>query len=184
MTEMEKMLAGEPFDFTAPDVAESLRRRRVNQAHFNAVSFDDGKAYDEALSALIPHRHPTARIMPPFYCDHGHRIQLGEGVFINAGCTFLDCGGITVGDHTLIGPGCRICTPQHPIDFEERRKPVETGLPITIGEDCWLGAGVTVCPGVRIGPRSIIGAGSVVVHDIPEDSLAAGNPAVVKRKLR
>ncbi len=94
MTEMEKMLAGEPFDFTAPDVAESLRRRRVNQAHFNAVSFDDGKAYDEALSALIPHRHPTARIMPPFYCDHGHRIQLGEGVFINAGCTFLDCGGI------------------------------------------------------------------------------------------
>ena len=104
MTEMEKMLAGEPFDFTAPDVAESLRRRRVNQAHFNAVSFDDGKAYDEALSALIPHRHPTARIMPPFYCDHGHRIQLGEGVFINAGCTFLDCGGITVGDHTLIGP--------------------------------------------------------------------------------
>ena len=124
MTEMEKMLAGEPFDFTAPDVAESLRRRRVNQAHFNAVSFDDGKAYDEALSALIPHRHPTARIMPPFYCDHGHRIQLGEGVFINAGCTFLDCGGITVGDHTLIGPGCRICTPQHPIDFEERRKPV------------------------------------------------------------
>lgn len=145
MTEMEKMLAGEPFDFTAPDVAESLRRRRVNQAHFNAVSFDDGKAYDEALSALIPHRHPTARIMPPFYCDHGHRIQLGEGVFINAGCTFLDCGGITIGDHTLIGPGCRICTPQHPIDFEERRKPVETGLPITIGEDCWLGAGVTVC---------------------------------------
>lgn len=124
MTEMEKMLAGEPFDFTAPDVAESLRRRRVNQAHFNAVSFDDGKAYDEALSALIPHRHPTARIMPPFYCDHGHRIQLGEGVFINAGCTFLDCGGITIGDHTLIGPGCRICTPQHPIDFEERRKPV------------------------------------------------------------
>ena len=112
---------------------------------------------------------------------HDHPTTIGEGVSIGHNAVIHSK---SIGDHTLIGPGCRICTPQHPIDFEERRKPVETGLPITIGEDCWLGAGVTVCPGVRIGARSIIGAGSVVVHDIPEDSLAAGNPAVVKRKLR
>ena len=183
MTELEKMLAGETYDFTAPDVAESLRRRRVNLARFNATSFDDPH-YEEALSALIPHRAPTARIMPPFYCDHGHPIHLGEGVFINANCTFLDGGGITIGAHTLIGPNCQLYTPQHPMDYRERRKPIEVGRPNTSGEDCWLGGGVIVCPGVRIGARSIITAGSVGVHDIPEDSLAAGNPAVVKRRLR
>ena len=82
-----------------------------------------------------------------------------------------------------MGPACKFFTPQHPSDYVERRKPVERGLRIEIGADCWLGGNVTVCPGVRIGDRSIIGAGSVVVHDIPADSLAAGNPAVVKRKL-
>ncbi len=184
MSELDKMLAGEWYDFTTPELQESLRQRRCNQARFNAVSFDDTEAYDKALSALIPRRHPSARIMPPFYCDHGHPIRLGEGVFINAGCTFLDGGGITIGDHTLIGPGCQLLTPQHPLDYRERRKPVERGLRIEIGDDCWLGGNVTVCPGVRIGDRCIIGAGSVVVHDIPDDSLAAGNPAVVKRKLQ
>ena len=183
MTELEKMRSGALYDFSDPTVMESLRARRRNQARFNATSFDDLPAYEEALSALIPDRHPTARIMPPFYCDHGHGIRLGEGVFINANCTFLDGGGIAIGARTLIGPDCRLYTPQHPTDYQERRKPVERGLAISIGEDCWLGGNVTVCPGVRIGDRCIIGAGSVVVHDIPDDSLAAGNPAVVKRRL-
>ena len=183
MTELEKMLAGELYDYTKPDVAESLRRKRVNLARFNAVSFDDHPAYEEALAALIPRHAPTARIMPPFHCDHGHPIQLGEGVFINANCTFLDGGGISIGDRTLIGPNCQLYTPQHPTDYLERRKPVERGLAIRIGDDCWLGGGVIVCPGVTIGNRCIIAAGSVVTRDIPDDSLAAGNPAVVKRKL-
>ena len=96
----------------------------------------------------------------------------------------LDGGGIEIGARTKVGPDCKLYTPQHPIDYRQRRRPVERGLRITIGEDCWLGGNVTVCPGVRIGDRCIIGAGSVVVHDIPDDSLAAGNPAVVKRKLQ
>ena len=108
---------------------------------------------------------------------------MGEGVFINANCTFLDGGGISIGDHTLIGPNCQLYTPHHPTDYLERRKPVETGKAIRIGDDCWLGGGVIVCPGVTIGNRCIIAAGSVVTRDIPDDSLAAGNPAVVKRKL-
>lgn len=184
MSELDKMAAGELYDFSSPEVTESLRRRRRLQERFNNTSFDDKEAYDAALTALIPHRHPTACIMPPFHCDHGTPIRLGEGVFINAGCTFLDSGGITVGAHTLIGPDCRLYTPQHPTDYIERRRPVERGLRIEIGEDCWLGGNVTVCPGVKIGNRCIIGAGSVVVRDIPDDSLAAGNPAIVKRKLR
>lgn len=184
MNEIDKMCAGEMYDFSQPEVLESLRNRRSNQARFNATPFDDTERYEAALTALIPNRAPSARIMPPFYCDHGHRIRLGEGVFINANCTFLDGGGITVGARTLIGPDCHLYTPQHPLDYLERRKPVERGHAITIGEDCWLGGNVTVCPGVKIGDRCIIGAGSVVTRDIPDDSLAAGNPATVKRSLK
>ena len=95
----------------------------------------------------------------------------------------LDGGNITIGDHTLIGPNCSFYTSIHPMDYLERRKPQETCKPITIGEDCWLGGNVTVVGGVKIGARSVIGAGSVVVKDIPEDCFAAGNPCRVIRKL-
>ena len=94
----------------------------------------------------------------------------------------LDGGIITIGSNTQIGPNCQFLTPNHPIDYIERRKPIERCSPITIGEDCWFGGGVTVCPGVTIGDRCIIGAGSVVVKDIPSDSMAVGNPCRVVRK--
>ena len=104
-------------------------------------------------------------------------------MFINYNCTFLGGAVITIGNHVLIGPNCQLLTPQHPMNYLDRRKPIETSYPITIGDDTWLGGGVTVLPGVTIGKRCIIGAGAVVVHDIPDDSLAVGNPAVVKRRL-
>ena len=90
---------------------------------------------------------------------------------------------VKIGNNTQIGPNCQFLPPNHPIDHIERRKPIERCTPITISEDCWLGGGVTVCPGVTIGDRCIIGAGSVVVKDIPSDSMAAGNPCRVIRKL-
>lgn len=96
----------------------------------------------------------------------------------------LDGGIISIGSNTQVGPDCQFLTPNHPIDYVERRKPVERCFPITIGEDYWLGGGVTVCPGVTIGDRCIIGAGSVVVKDIPSDSMAVGNPCRVIRKLK
>ena len=116
-------------------------------------------------------------------CDHGHGIHLGENVFINYNCTILDGGLITIGDNTQIGPNCQFLTPNHPIDYLERRKSIERCSPITVGSDCWFGGGVTVCPGVHIGDRCIIGAGSVVVKDIPSDSIAVGNPCKVIRNL-
>ena len=94
----------------------------------------------------------------------------------------LDAGDITIGARTIIGPNCSLYTPQHPLDYKLRRKTLETAYPITIGEDCWLGGNVTVCPGVTIGDRTVIGAGSVVTHDIPSDCIAAGNPCKVIRK--
>lgn len=184
MNELEKMATGELYDFSKPEIMESFRRCRERLARFNAASPDEETEYRAALagSARIPTLRP--RSSRPSGATTGTRSGLGRKVFVNTNCTFLDSGGITVGDHTLIGPNCQLYTPQHPIDYLERRQTKESARPIVIGQDCWLGGGVIVCPGVRIGDRSIIAAGSVVVHDIPEDSLAAGNPAVVKRKLR
>lgn len=183
MTELEKMAAGELYDFSSEEIDSRIRAARSRLKKFNRLMPDD-EEYPDALRELLPDAHPTAVVVPPFFCDHGTTIRLGEGVFVNGGATMLDGGGIEIGARTKVGPDCKLYTPQHPIDYLERRRPVERGLRITIGEDCWLGGNVTVCPGVRIGNRTIVGAGSVVVKDLPDDVLAAGNPAVVKRKLR
>lgn len=184
MNELDKMRNGQQYDFSKPEIMKSLTEAKRKLEIFNAVGMDDTAAYRRALSDLIPHAHPTAVVIQPIFCDHGHMIRLAEDVFINTGATILDSGGVDIGARTLIGPGCHLLTPQHPTDYVARRKPVETGLAITIGEDCWLGGNVTVCPGVKIGNRCIIGAGSVVTRDIPDDCMAAGNPATVKRQLR
>lgn len=141
------------------------------------------KGYRGLLEELIPGLPSTSIICPPFHCDHGHGIHLGEHVFINANCTFLDGAYITIGANTLIGPDVKIYTPHHPIDFIERRGSSEYAYPVTIGEDCWIGGGTIICPGVRIGNRCIIGAGSVVTKDIESDSVAVGNPAHISKKL-
>jgi len=184
VTELEKMLAGGLYDFSDAELAEQFREGRRRVERFNRTPADDAAAYAAALGALIPGIPASAKVVQPFYCDLGWRIELGEEVFVNMGCTFLDCGGVRIGARTKLGPSCQLYTPQHPVDYLDRRRPVETSFRITIGEDCWLGGGVVVCPGVTIGDRSVVAAGSVVVRDIPADSLAAGNPARVKRRLR
>lgn len=184
MTEVEKMMRNERYDYSDPEAMELNLRAHERAERLNATPYRRQEEYRAALRDLVPGIPDSSFVIAPFHCDFGFRIRLGEHVVINYNCTFLDGGGITVGDHTLIGPGCLLLTPHHPVDYRERRLPVETGRPIRIGDDCWLGGGVTVCPGVTIGNRCIIAAGSVVVHDIPDDSLAAGNPAVVKRKLQ
>lgn len=170
------------YCFEDADVVASVTRANELCVELSQMTISS-PLYRQTLEALIPGIPTSATINPPFHCDHGNGISIGEGTFINYDCIMLDSGTITIGSRCKIGPRCQFFTPQHPTDYMERRSPVETGYPIRIGNDCWLGGGVTVCPGVTIGDRCIIAAGSVVIRDIPSDSMAAGNPAVVKRKL-
>lgn len=182
MTEWNKMRSAQLYDWTDSVIDRSQKQAKITCARFNQTTIDDTD-YRPALEAMIPGIPATSAIQPPFHCDHGNGIHLGENVFINYNGMFLDAGDITIGSHTLIGPNCSLYTPQHPMDYLRRRQTKATAYPITIGEDCWLGGNVTVCPGVVIGDRTIIGAGSVVTHDIPSDCVAAGNPCEVIRSV-
>lgn len=181
-SEFEKMRSSQLYTFEDAEVIRSVRHANELCRRLSALTLA-AEQYRSTIEELIPGIPKSSAIAPPFRCDHGNGVSIGEHTFINYDCIMLDAAPIRIGNHCKIGPRCSFYTPQHPIDYVERMKPVETCYPITIGDNCWLGGGVTVCPGVTIGDRCIIAAGSVVVRDIPADSLAAGNPAVVKRRL-
>lgn len=182
-TEFEKMRSGEIYRFDKGEIYESLVHAKQLCARLQTMTINDDD-YRSVIEELIPGIPESSAVCPPFHCDHGNGIIIGRNVFINYNCVMLDGGWIRIGDNVKIGPACQLYTPHHPMDYIERRECQETAYPITIGEDTWLGGGCIVCPGVTIGKRCIIGAGSVVVHDIPDDSLAVGNPAVVKHSLK
>ena len=176
------MRNGELADCSDPEIQASFKRAKSLLAQMCTMStYDEG--YRMLLEQLIPSIPQTSTILPPFHCDHGHGIIMGHHVFVNAGCTFLDGAFIRIGNYTLIGPSVQIYTPHHPLDYRERRQEKEFAYPVTIGDDCWIGGGVIVCPGVTIGDRAVVAAGSVVTKDVPADTLVAGNPAIVKRIL-
>lgn len=182
-TEFEKMRSEEFYDFSKPEIAKSLDHAKVLCTRLQTLSINSPE-YREVIEDLIPGIPKSSTICPPFHCDHGNGISIGECSFLNYNCTILDGGRVSIGSNVKIGPNCQLYTPQHPFDYMQRRGTCETAYPIEIGDDTWLGGGVIVCPGVKIGKRCIIGAGSVVTKDIPDDCMAAGNPAQVKKHLR
>lgn len=181
-SEFEKMRSEEMYYFSDPEISGSIKRAHDLCAQLQSMSINS-EGYRELIRKIIPGIPDSVAVCPPFKCDHNSGIYLGEGTFINYDCIMLNGGEIHIGKHTLIGPRCQLYTPEHPMDYVERREPKETSHPIHIGDDCWLCGNVTVCPGVTIGDRCIIAAGSVVTRDIPSDSMAAGCPAVVKKRL-
>lgn len=122
-------------------------------------------------------------IEPPFFCDYGTNIRVGDRVFFNFNSVVLDVAEVVVGSDTMFGPAVQIYTATHPMDYRERRAGLEAGKPVTIGSDVWVGGGAIILPGVTIGERSVIGAGSVVTKDVPPGVFAAGNPCRVIRTL-
>ena len=162
-------------------MAERVLRVTELTSRLNVLPFDDdaGKA---ALFAQILGRPLPARvtIFPPFFTDHGLNLDLGERVFVNQNCTFLDYAGIRLGERVMVGPKATFITVGHPVDTEERRVWL-TGAPIDVEENVWIGAGAMILPGVSIGRDSVIGAGAVVADDVPAASLVTGTKASVRR---
>ncbi len=181
MTEKQKMLAGEWFHPADPELAADRDRARRLQHRLNTELCDQDAEYRATLRALCP--AVEGFIRAPFHCDYGYHVSTGEGSFVNFGCTCLDLAPIRIGRRTLVGPNVQLLTARHPFERAARASGVEQGLPITIGDDCWLGGGVIVCPGVTIGDGAVVGAGAVVTKDVPAGAVVAGNPARILRML-
>jgi maltose O-acetyltransferase len=176
------MLAGELYDPFDPELVAGRERARDLCQDLNATREAESERRRTILLQLFGTGGDTAWIQPPFFCDYGANIHLGTRVFFNFNCVVLDVCRVTIGDYTLFGPAVQILTPLHPLDAMQRRER-EFGSPIEIGSDVWVGGGALILPGVRIGDRTVIGAGSVVTRDVPADVFAAGNPCRVIRHL-
>ena len=182
-SQYERMLAGDQYQCEDRQLTEKLDRAARLSAEFNALAGDDHAGRDRILRELLGSVGPGTVIRPPLRCDYGFQTHIGARTFANWGLIALDVGRITIGDDVQIGPNVQLLTATHPIEPEPRRVKWEGSQPITIGNNVWLGGGVIVCPGVSIGENTVVGAGAVVVRDLPANVVAVGNPARVIREL-
>jgi len=184
MTEKEKMMLGEIYN---ANYDEELIKERTNTQdlcyEYNQLKPSDFDARKELLLKILGKTKGSFLIEQPFICDYGYNIEIGENFYANHNLTILDPGKVRFGDNVFIGPNCGFYTAGHPIDKNSRNKGLEYANPIIVGSDVWFGGSVVVLPGVTIGDNVVIGAGSVVTHDIPSNVVAVGNPCQVIRKI-
>ena len=183
MTEREKMLAGEVYDACDAELLRDLNAVKVLCQQYNNLLPTDFAARNAMLREILGQADEDTFINQPFYCDYGKHIRVGKRFFANFSLTVLDEALVTIGDDCFLGPNVSIYTACHSTDPQERNTRREWAKPVSIGNNVWIGGAVTILPGVTIGDNCTIGAGSVVTHDIPANSIAAGNPAKVIRTL-
>jgi maltose O-acetyltransferase len=182
-SQRDLMLSGEPYHADDPELSASRRTCQRLLEAFNGVQADDERS-KHLLHQLLGSLGEGSVILPRFQCDYGTQITIGANCFLNYDAILLDCAPISIGDNVSIGPRAQLVTALHPVDdHDARRAGWESASAIAVGDNVWLAAGVIVCPGVTIGANSVIGAGSVVISDIPANVLAAGNPCRVIRGL-
>jgi maltose O-acetyltransferase len=182
-SEREKMLAGELYDPLDAELVATRERARNLCQELNATREAEEETRRRILRDLFAAGGDSVWMQPPFFCDYGSNIELGERVFFNFNCVVLDVCRVRIGAYSLFGPAVQIYTPMHPFDAALRRQQ-EFGKPVEIGSDVWVGGGAIILPGVKVGSRSVIGAGSVVTRDVPDGVFAAGNPCRVVREIR
>lgn len=184
MTEREKMQQGLLYDanYDAELLAERTRCKDLCFA-YNQLQPSLGAQQEEIIRRLLGKTGERFCITAPFWCDYGWNIEIGENFYTNHNCVILDGAKVTFGDNVFIAPNCTFSTTGHPLDTEQRNQGLEYAYPITVGDNVWFGASVTVLPGVTIGSNTVIGAGSVVNRDIPDGVVAVGNPCRVVRKI-
>jgi len=179
-TQKQKMLAGEPYHASDPEITADHAAAVAWTARYNAASTLPAAEREALLREMLGSVGSGVVIRPPFHCDYGYNIHLGSGVFLNFNCIILDVVEVRIGEGTQIGPGVQLLAADHPRDAATRATGVESGRPIHIGRDVWIGGGAIILPGVTIGDGATIGAGSVVTRDVPAGATAVGNPARVR----
>ena len=184
MTEKEKMLKEMLYD--ANNDKDLIKEREIAKDlcfKYNQLMPSHVENQKKLLKELLGKVYDSAIIVAPFWCDYGYNIRVGKNFFANHNTVILDGAQVTFGDNVFIAPNCGFYTAGHPIDAKRRNQGLEYAYPITVGNNVWIGAGVQVMPGVTIGDNVVIGGGSVVVKDIPSNSVAVGNPCHVIREI-
>lgn len=183
-TNKQRMEDGDFYIADDPDLESASQRAYALQSQYAELHRTDPDAAYSVLQELLGELGERSYIKPPLFVDYGSYIKVGKRTFANYNLTALDVAPITIGDDCQIGPNVQLLTPIHPLEPTPRRDKLEGALPITIGNNVWLGGGVIVCPGVTIGDNTVVGAGSVVTKDLPANVLALGSPARVVRELK
>ncbi|MDB2223100.1 DapH/DapD/GlmU-related protein [Halorubrum ezzemoulense] len=181
--EKERMLAGEAYDPSAPELVADRKRARDRCRRYNATAPTEADRRDRLLSELFGAVEGDATVVPPFRCDYGYNVGVGDGFFANYGCVVLDVAPVAFGKNCLLGPGVHVYTATHPIDPAERAAGREFGDPVTVGDDAWIGGRAVITPGVEIGDGAVVAAGAVVVDDVPARTVVGGNPAEEIREI-
>ena len=181
ISERQKMIAGEPYDPGDPELQADQAAAKQWMARYNAAMAASPAERRDLLRQRLGEVAEGVVVRPPFHCDYGYNIRLGENVFLNFNCIVLDVCEVNIGDGAQIGPGVQILAADHPRDPAERARGIEFGRPVSIGRNVWIGGGAIILPGVTIGDDAVIGAGAVVTRDVPAGATAYGNPARVRR---
>ena len=180
-SELTNMLAGDLYLASDPQLVEMRTNARRLTHLYNTTREDEGAERRRILAELFAAIGDNIEIEPPFRCDYGSNITLGDRVYMNFGCVILDCAKVTIGERTLLGPNVHLYAATHPTDPRVREGGRELAKPISIGRNVWIGGGTIICPGVTIGDDAVVGAGSVVTRDVAAGVIAAGNPCRVLR---
>jgi maltose O-acetyltransferase len=180
-SEKEKMLTGELYNCLDPELKADRQQTKKLLWAFNHT--EDEKVREPILHQLFGAVGENLIIWPPYYCSYGRNTYFGDCVFVNYNCTILDNILVRIGNHVMFGPSVSIYTAAHALQAEARIKGLEVAKPVTIEDNVWLGGGVIILPGVRIGKNAVVGAGAVVSRDVPANTIAVGNPARVLREI-
>ena len=183
MNQKERMLAGLPYKAWLDGLTEEREANKVRIWRYNQLSPADRETRDKLIREIIGKCGKSVSFEVPFHCDYGWNIEVGENFYANYNCTILDVGHVKIGKNVMFAPNVSIFTAGHPVHPDSRNSGYEYGIPVTIGDNVWLGGGVIVTPGVTIGNNVVIGAGSVVTKDIPDNVIAVGNPCRVLRAI-